>query len=382
MKTICPHCKQEFPETPDEYLGMTLECPVCQKEFVCEKAKFCSECGAASAAGALKCARCGKFFPAAPQKPAAPPVRDLPRDDRDSIYVPDDDCFLEEVDLLTPWRKIAEFQGRSRRKECIFSALTAIVLDLLFMFILPDWLSVVTTLSLLVSIPLGVRRLHDIGLSGWWLVPLLLLPPVYVGVLLGWPSQPGENRWGINPAGVPGTAAPRSTAKCLAVVLAIGFSPYLILVAALLPALQQARERARQITCSSNLKQIGTAIQLYASSYNERFPPDLRGLERQEVVTDAGVFLCPSSGRRYIYLGNGLAAENDLTDIPVVMENPANHGKYINILYGGGYVQGHMLSRKMTSCEEVLKELHPKLSQSSAGRTVLENAQRADEFLR
>ncbi len=37
MKTICPHCKQEFPEIPDEYLDMILECPVCKKEFVCEK---------------------------------------------------------------------------------------------------------------------------------------------------------------------------------------------------------------------------------------------------------------------------------------------------------------------------------------------------------
>ena len=35
MKTICPHCKQEYPETPDEYLGMTLQCSVCQKEFIC-----------------------------------------------------------------------------------------------------------------------------------------------------------------------------------------------------------------------------------------------------------------------------------------------------------------------------------------------------------
>ena len=37
MKTICPHCKQEYPETPDEYLGITLQCSVCEKEFVCEK---------------------------------------------------------------------------------------------------------------------------------------------------------------------------------------------------------------------------------------------------------------------------------------------------------------------------------------------------------
>lgn len=62
MKTICPHCKQEYPETPDEYLGMSLECPVCQKEFICEKAKFCSECGAVNHAKALKCDQCGKSF--------------------------------------------------------------------------------------------------------------------------------------------------------------------------------------------------------------------------------------------------------------------------------------------------------------------------------
>ena len=37
MKTICPHCKQEFPDIPDEYLGKTLECPTCRKAFVCEK---------------------------------------------------------------------------------------------------------------------------------------------------------------------------------------------------------------------------------------------------------------------------------------------------------------------------------------------------------
>ena len=39
MKTICPHCKQEYSETPDEYLGMTLQCSVCQKEFVCKYPK-------------------------------------------------------------------------------------------------------------------------------------------------------------------------------------------------------------------------------------------------------------------------------------------------------------------------------------------------------
>jgi len=74
MKTICPHCKQEFPETPDEYLGTTLECPACGKEFVCGKPKFCTECGAVSPADALKCRQCGKSFPLTPAlKPVLKP---------------------------------------------------------------------------------------------------------------------------------------------------------------------------------------------------------------------------------------------------------------------------------------------------------------------
>lgn len=84
MKTICPHCKQEYPETPDEYLGITFECPVCHKEFVCEKPKFCSECGACNPAKALKCVQCGKSFLVMPPRPVSPPVQNC----RPESYAP------------------------------------------------------------------------------------------------------------------------------------------------------------------------------------------------------------------------------------------------------------------------------------------------------
>ena len=60
-------------------------------------------------------------------------------------------------------------------------------------------------LALLVpSIALAVRRLHDIGKSGWWyliaLIPLIgLLVLLYFFVL---DSQPGSNQYGPNPKGL------------------------------------------------------------------------------------------------------------------------------------------------------------------------------------
>jgi len=45
-----------------------------------------------------------------------------------------------------------------------------------------------------------------------------------------------------------------------------------ILAAILFPVFAQAREKARQTSCLSNLKQIGTALAIYAQDYDEGFP--------------------------------------------------------------------------------------------------------------
>ena len=62
MKTICPYCDQEYPDTPDEYLGMSSECLTCHRDFIVEKVRFCQECGTANAAQAVQCRQCGKSF--------------------------------------------------------------------------------------------------------------------------------------------------------------------------------------------------------------------------------------------------------------------------------------------------------------------------------
>jgi uncharacterized membrane protein YhaH (DUF805 family) len=54
------------------------------------------------------------------------------------------------------------------------------------------------------GLAVGIRRLHDIGKSGWWCL-ILLVPIVGFIVLLIFScidSQPGGNKYGPNPKGL------------------------------------------------------------------------------------------------------------------------------------------------------------------------------------
>ena len=87
-----------------------------------------------------------------------------------------------------------------------------------------------------------------------------------------------------------------------------------ILAGMLLPALQQAREKARRINCASNLKQIGTALKTYSIDADSKLPAiptrigtsttqinTAEGWESFEILrgndylSDYAVFTCPSS---------------------------------------------------------------------------------------
>ena len=63
-------------------------------------------------------------------------------------------------------------------------------------------LSGIYTLAIIIpSIAVGVRRLHDIGRSGWWF--LIALVPILGGIILlvffVLDSKPGANEYGENP---------------------------------------------------------------------------------------------------------------------------------------------------------------------------------------
>ncbi|MBC7679022.1 MAG: DUF805 domain-containing protein [Pseudorhodobacter sp.] len=108
--------------------------------------------------------------------------------------------------------KYADFSGRARRSEYWFWTL-AVFLGYVVAAILTqiagifEVLLVLFYLAVLVpTIAVGVRRLHDTGKSGWFIL-LGLIPLVGGIVLLVFTvsdSTPGDNEYGPNPKGVGG----------------------------------------------------------------------------------------------------------------------------------------------------------------------------------
>jgi len=113
-------------------------------------------------------------------------------------------------------KKYAEFSGRARRREywmfvlinfligCALGVIGALVHGLSFL----SWLY---SLAVLVpSIAVSVRRLHDTGRSGWWLliglIPLIGL--IVLIVFLATDGEPGDNEYGPNPKSSVVEAAP------------------------------------------------------------------------------------------------------------------------------------------------------------------------------
>ncbi|MBQ7256648.1 MAG: DUF1559 domain-containing protein [Abditibacteriota bacterium] len=77
-----------------------------------------------------------------------------------------------------------------------------------------------------------------------------------------------------------------------------------ILAAILFPVFAQAREKARQTSCLSNCKQIGTALQLYVDDYDETVP--LMWYNSNPFPTDNSYPCCMFTTMDFIYGGPAL----------------------------------------------------------------------------
>lgn len=124
--------------------------------------------------------------------------------------------------LITGWlatfKKYTVFEGRSARQEfwtwTLINLAVMIVLNIVQVTVEgvtglstgPIWLANLFALAtMLPSIGVGARRLHDAGKTGW-LMLLGLIPCVGLIVLIVFwcqDSQPGDNQFGPNPKSLP-----------------------------------------------------------------------------------------------------------------------------------------------------------------------------------
>ena len=113
---------------------------------------------------------------------------------------------------LDAWKNYANFQGRARRKAywmfVLFNIIALVILSLIegaLGLSGQNGYGILTglyTLAMILPlIALAVRRLHDTGRSGWWLLIGLvpLIGPIVLIVFYVTDSQPGTNQYGPNP---------------------------------------------------------------------------------------------------------------------------------------------------------------------------------------
>jgi uncharacterized membrane protein YhaH (DUF805 family) len=111
---------------------------------------------------------------------------------------------------LEVMKKYVVFSGRARRKEYWMFVLFNIIIFIVLYFLEslvggPGILANLYSLAILLpGISVGVRRLHDIGRTGWWIlvgfIPVIGTIILLIFMILD--SNPGENKYGPNPKGV------------------------------------------------------------------------------------------------------------------------------------------------------------------------------------
>ena len=102
--------------------------------------------------------------------------------------------------IVSAWNKAYRcFEGRARRSEYWFFTLFAMI-----MAVIPI-VNLFAGIALFIpGLSVAVRRLHDTGRSGWWLL-LGCLPIIGTIILIIFfviDSEPGDNEYGPNPKGV------------------------------------------------------------------------------------------------------------------------------------------------------------------------------------
>ncbi len=114
------------------------------------------------------------------------------------------------MQMVTYWKRAvlenyATFSGRATRPEYWWFFLANLILSVVLVFL--TFIGNIYSLAVIVpGIAAAMRRLHDTGRSGWWLL-LVLIPIIgwiIVVVGLATPGNPEANEHGAPPAAVQG----------------------------------------------------------------------------------------------------------------------------------------------------------------------------------
>jgi uncharacterized membrane protein YhaH (DUF805 family) len=100
--------------------------------------------------------------------------------------------------MMQPLHKYADFTGRARRAEYWLFALFNFLMVCLASLLGGDTLVALLVLGLVIpNIALGVRRLHDFNLSGWfYLLTFIPFATLVLGLI---PGDVGDNDYGPQP---------------------------------------------------------------------------------------------------------------------------------------------------------------------------------------
>ena len=110
---------------------------------------YCNKCGSIVPDNATRCTVCGA---------AAQPKEGV--------------GFVDAMKLY--FARFADFSGRSRRSEYWWATLGVMIISSLVTTILPDLAWIWSLVTLVPSMAMCVRRLHDVGKSGWFYLWVLL----------------------------------------------------------------------------------------------------------------------------------------------------------------------------------------------------------------
>lgn len=176
--------------------------------------KYCSKCGQPISDSATFCPNCGNQVQqpqTPPQTPPQPPYGSQQQNynhqqqyqqqyQKPNYTVDPMGRKVKNIEMIEAckifWQKYADFDGRARRAEYWWAYLMYFIMGCIPYI---GWLGVLAAIIPMIAV--GVRRLHDLGKSGWNML-LGLIPIAGPIILIVWFCQEGQygtNEYGEDP---------------------------------------------------------------------------------------------------------------------------------------------------------------------------------------